>query len=103
MPCARPRFDVILVETVGVGQSETIVADMVDFLVLMLSGAGDELQGIKKGVLELADMVAVNKSDGDNADRARRAAMDYRHALHLMAQPSPTWSPPVTSVQRPGQ
>ena len=96
--CEAAGFDVILVETVGVGQSETIVADMVDFfLVLMLSGAGDELQGIKKGVLELADMVAVNKSDGDNADRARRAAMDYRHALHLMAQPSPTWSPPVTT------
>jgi LAO/AO transport system kinase len=95
--CEAAGFDVILVETVGVGQSETIVSNMVDFfLVLMLSGAGDELQGIKKGVLELADMVSVNKADGDNADRARRAAMDYRHALHLMAQASPTWTPPVT-------
>jgi len=96
--CEAAGFDVVLVETVGVGQSETIVSDMVDFfLVLMLSGAGDELQGIKKGVLELADMVAVNKADGDNDERARRAALDYRHALHLMAQPSPTWSPPVTT------
>ena len=96
--CEAAGFDVILVETVGVGQSETIVSNMVDFfLVLMLSGAGDELQGIKKGVLELADMVAVNKADGDNATRAARAATDYRHALHLMAQPSPTWSPPVTT------
>ena len=95
--CEAAGFDVILVETVGVGQSETIVAEMVDFfLVLMLAGAGDELQGIKKGVLELADMVAVNKADGDNADRARMAAMDYRHALHLMEQASPTWTPPVT-------
>lgn len=94
--CEAAGFDVILVETVGVGQSETIVADMVDFfLVLMLPGAGDELQGIKKGVLELADLVAVNKADGDNVTRATRAATDYRHALHLMAPASPTWSPPV--------
>ena len=67
-------YDVVLVETVGVGQSETTVAEMVDFfLVLMLPGAGDELQGIKKGILELADMVAVNKADGDNAQRAAAA------------------------------
>ena len=71
--CEAAGFDVILVETVGVGQSETAVADMTDcFLVLMLPGAGDELQGIKKGMLELADMIAVNKADGDNAARARR-------------------------------
>lgn len=94
--CEAAGFDVILVETVGVGQSETIVADMVDFfLVLMLPGAGDELQGIKKGVLELADMVAVNKAEGDNAARAQQAIVDYRHALHLMAPATPTWTPPV--------
>lgn len=89
-------FDVVIVETVGVGQSETIVSEMVDFfLVLMISGAGDELQGIKKGILELADAVAVNKADGDNARRAASAALDYRHAMHLIAPASPTWSPPV--------
>ena len=96
--CEAAGFDVVLVETVGVGQSETLVAEMVDFfLVLMLSGAGDELQGIKKGVLELADMVAVNKADGDGAGRAERAAADYRAALHLMSPASPTWSPPVVT------
>lgn len=94
--CEAAGFDVVLVETVGVGQSETVVADMVDcFVVLMLAGAGDELQGIKKGVLELADLVAVNKADGPNEERARRAAADYRAALHLMRPASPTWSPPV--------
>ena len=96
MLCEAAGFDVILVETVGVGQSETIVSEMVDFfLVLMLAGAGDELQGIKKGVLELADLVAVNKADGDAIQRAEIAAGDYRHALHLMAPATPTWSPPV--------
>ena len=94
--CEAAGFDVVLVETVGVGQSETVVSEMVDFfLVLMLAGAGDELQGIKKGVLELADLVAVNKADGDNTKRAERAAADYRAALHLMTPASPTWSPPV--------
>ncbi len=94
--CEAAGFDVVLVETVGVGQSETVVADMVDFfLVLMLSGAGDDLQGIKKGVLELADMVAVNKADGNNRTRAELAAAEYRGALHLMAPASPTWTPPV--------
>jgi LAO/AO transport system kinase len=94
--CEAAGFDVVLVETVGVGQSETVVADMVDFfLVLMLAGAGDDLQGIKKGVLELADMIAVNKADGDNRSRAELAAADYRMALHLMTPASPTWSPPV--------
>ncbi len=88
--------DVVLVETVGVGQSETLVHGMVDFfLVLMLAGAGDELQGIKKGVLELADMIAVNKADGDNEERARASARDYAAALHLLAPASPNWSPPV--------
>jgi LAO/AO transport system kinase len=89
-------YDVVLVETVGVGQSETVVAGMVDvFVVLMLPGAGDELQGIKKGILELADLVAVNKADGDNANRAREAAANYANALHLLTPVTPLWHPPV--------
>jgi LAO/AO transport system kinase len=91
-------FDVILVETVGIGQSETAVADMTDFfLVLMLPGAGDELQGIKKGVVELADLIAVNKADGDNIKRAKAAAGEYRAALHILTPHSPTWAPPVVT------
>src|SRR5664279_4667443 len=83
--CEAAGFDVILVETVGIGQSETAVADMTDFfLVLMLPGAGDELQGIKKGVLELADMIAVNKSEGENIARARAAAAEYAAAFHIL-------------------
>ena len=90
--------DVVLVETVGIGQSETAVASMVDFfLVLMLPGAGDELQGIKKGVLELADMIAVNKADGDNEARAREAIRDYSAALRLTRPASPDWTPLVMS------
>ena len=89
-------YDVVLVETVGIGQSETAVAAMVDFfLVLMLPGAGDELQGIKKGVLELADMIAVNKADGDNEARAREAVRDYSAALRLIRPASPDWATPV--------
>jgi len=96
--CEAAGFDVVLVETVGVGQSETLVAKMVDFfLVLMIPGAGDELQGIKKGVLELADMIAVNKADGENEGRARLAARDYSSALRLMQPSSPTWNPPVVT------
>ncbi len=96
--CEAAGFDVILVETVGIGQSETAVADMTDFfLVLMLPGAGDELQGIKKGVVELADMIAVNKADGDNVRRARAAAGEYRAALHILTPRSPNWAPPVTT------
>jgi len=91
-------YDVVIVETVGVGQSETVVAGMVDFfLVLMLPGAGDELQGIKKGVLELADMIAVNKADGDNVPAARTAARDYSAALRLTQPTSLTWTPPVVT------
>ena len=91
-------YDLIIVETVGVGQSETVVHSLVDiFMVLMLAGAGDELQGIKKGVLELADLVAVNKADGDNVQRAELAAVDYRRALHLLAPQSPNWSTPVVT------
>ncbi|MCY3577168.1 MAG: methylmalonyl Co-A mutase-associated GTPase MeaB [bacterium] len=92
-------FDVVLVETVGVGQSETAVADMVDFfLVMMLPGAGDELQGIKKGVLELADALVVNKADGGNEIAAQRAVRDYRAALAMTAPDNPHWVPPVLAV-----
>ena len=96
--CEAAGYDVILVETVGIGQSETAVADMSDFfLALMLPGAGDELQGIKKGVVELADMIAVNKADGDNVKRARAAAAEYRAALHILTPRSPNWTPPVVT------
>src|SRR5438445_1163227 len=91
-------YDVVLVETVGIGQSEITVADMTDFfLVLMLPGAGDELQGLKKGVVELADMIAVNKADGDNVERALAAAAEYRAALHILVPRSKHWSPPVVT------
>jgi len=94
--CEAAGYDVILVETVGVGQSEIAVADMTDFfLVLALPGAGDELQALKKGVVELADMIAVNKADGDNLARARLAASQYGAALHILSPRSPNWSPPV--------
>jgi GTPase len=94
--CEAAGFDVVLVETVGIGQSETAVADMTDFfLALMLPGAGDELQGIKKGLVELADMIAVNKADGDNLKRANQAAADYRSALHILSPRSEHWQPPV--------
>jgi LAO/AO transport system kinase len=83
--CEAAGFDVVLVETVGVGQSETLVAGMVDFfLVLMIAGAGDELQGIKRGILEVADMLAINKADGDNLRPAIRAQASYQSALRLM-------------------
>ena len=94
--CEAAGFDVMIVETVGVGQSETAVASMVDFfLVLMLAGAGDELQGIKKGVLELADAIAITKADGDNVDKALQAARAYASALHLLSPASDHWQPPV--------
>ncbi len=96
--CEAAGYDVVLVETVGVGQSEIAVADMTDFfLVLMLPGAGDELQGLKKGVVELADMIAVNKADGDNIVRAKAAAAEYRAALHILTPRSPAWTPPVAT------
>lgn len=94
--CEAAGFDVIIIETVGVGQSETTVASMVDFfLVLQISGAGDELQGIKKGVLEVADAIVVNKADGDNINRAKLAKRQYETALHLVAPSSPNWTVPV--------
>lgn len=96
--CEAAGFDVVIVETVGVGQSETAVAGMVDlFLVLMLPGAGDELQGIKKGVLELADLVAVNKADGPLKVTAERAARAYEQALRLVEPDDPAWRPPVVT------
>ncbi len=94
--CEAAGYDVVLVETIGTGQSETAVAEMTDaFLVLMLPGAGDELQGLKKGVIELADLIAVNKADGDNLARAKAAAGEYRAALHIVSPASPHWTPPV--------
>ncbi|MGA8020647.1 MAG: methylmalonyl Co-A mutase-associated GTPase MeaB [Desulfobacterales bacterium] len=94
--CEAAGHDVILVETVGVGQSETTVASMVDFfLVLMLAGAGDELQGIKKGILELADAIVINKADGNNIEKAREARSEYESALHLIESKSSVWSVPV--------
>lgn len=97
--CEAAGFDVILVETVGVGQSETAVADLTDFfLVLMLPNAGDELQGIKKGIIELADMIAVNKADGPGAGAAKTAAVQYKAALNILAPASPLWSTPVVTI-----
>lgn len=96
--CEAAGYDVVLIETVGVGQSETVVADMTDFfLALMLPGAGDELQGIKRGILEIADMIAVNKADGDNENPAKRAAREYQNALHYMAPKSEHWQVPVVT------
>ncbi|MFD2206931.1 methylmalonyl Co-A mutase-associated GTPase MeaB [Kiloniella antarctica] len=94
--CEAAGFDVILVETVGVGQSETAVSEMVDmFLLLLLPSGGDELQGIKKGIMELADMIVVNKADGDLKPAANRAAGEYHAALGLMRPSSPNWKPTV--------
>jgi LAO/AO transport system kinase len=96
--CEAAGFDVVIVETMGVGQSETVVADMVDtFLVLLIPGGGDELQGIKKGLIEVADLLVVNKADADPKG-AERAARDYRAALHLLQPASPNWSPPVLTA-----
>jgi len=96
--CEAAGFDVILVETVGVGQSEVTIANMVDFyLLLLLPGAGDELQGIKKGVLEVADMIAVNKADPEDSTKALAAASTYRSALQIMSPVTPYWKPPVTT------
>jgi len=94
--CEAAGYDVAIIETVGVGQSETTVSSMVDFfLVLMIAGAGDELQGIKKGVLEVADAIVINKADGDNVTRAEIARKEYETALHMLMPNSPNWTPPV--------
>lgn len=97
--CEAAGYDVVIIETVGAGQSETEVSGMTDiFAVLMLPGAGDELQGIKKGVLEIADMICVNKADGENEARAQIAAAEYRAALNILTPVSPNWQPPVLTV-----
>jgi len=98
--CEAAGFDMVLVETVGVGQSEVAVAEMVDFfLVLKLAGAGDELQGIKRGILELADLIAINKADGDNLAAARRARAEFESALHILRPAGgDQWAPKVVTV-----
>ncbi|MCB1476055.1 MAG: methylmalonyl Co-A mutase-associated GTPase MeaB [Rhodobiaceae bacterium] len=97
--CEAAGYDAVIVETVGTGQSETAVADMVDiFLVLLLPGGGDELQGIKKGIIELADILAINKADGDNAPRAKATASEYRAALHILTPRDAGWHPPVLTI-----
>lgn len=90
--CEAAGFDVVIVESVGVGQSEAVLADLVDCCTLLLvPGAGDDLQGIKRGIMEIADVVVVNKADGERLKLARRAASDYRHALHLLPPSTPGW------------
>ena len=97
--CEAAGYDVILIETVGVGQSETAVHGMTDFfLLLMLAGAGDELQGIKKGIMEMADMVVINKADADNVQKSERARVQYQNALHLFPLAESGWSPVVTKA-----
>ncbi len=94
--CEAAGYDVVIVETVGVGQSELAVSAMVDFfLVVMLAGAGDEFQGIKKGILEITDALVINKADGDNVRQAEKAKDVYQNAFHLLAPISQNWTPPV--------
>jgi LAO/AO transport system kinase len=95
--CEAAGFDVIIIETVGVGQSETTVHSMVDFfLLLKLAGAGDELQGIKRGIIEMADAIAINKADGENVKNAKLAQVEFNRALHLYPEKSSNWSPKTT-------
>ncbi|UCE93538.1 MAG: methylmalonyl Co-A mutase-associated GTPase MeaB [Flavobacteriaceae bacterium] len=97
--CEAAGYDVILIETVGVGQSETAVHGMTDFfLLLMLAGAGDELQGIKKGIMEMADMLVINKADGDNVRKSQMARRQYENALHIFPQSESGWTPVVTTA-----
>lgn len=97
--CEAAGYDVVLIETVGVGQSETAVHGMTDFfLLLMLAGAGDELQGIKKGIMEMADMVVINKADGDNITMSKIAKRQYQNALHIFPQSESGWSPVVSTA-----
>jgi LAO/AO transport system kinase len=97
--CEAAGFDVTVVETVGVGQSEVAVADMVDcFCLIVAPGGGDELQGIKRGIIELADVIVVNKADGDLLPAAHRAVADYRHAVHLLRPKHPGWQVPVLAA-----
>lgn len=96
--CEACGFDTIIIETVGVGQSETVVHSMVDFfLLLKISGAGDELQGIKRGIMEMADAVVINKADGDNIQKAKMAQIEFNRALHLFPMKDSGWQPKVTS------
>ena len=96
--CEAAGFEIILIETVGVGQSETTVSNLVDFfLLLMLAGAGDELQGIKRGIMELADALIITKSDGDNLQKAKNAALEYKRALHLFPPMENGWTPQVST------
>ena len=97
--CEAAGFDIIFIETVGVGQSETAVHSMVDFfLLLMLAGAGDELQGIKRGIMEMADAIVINKADGDNLLKAKTARIEYQNALHLFPPPESGWCPEVETM-----
>lgn len=97
--CEAAGYDIILIETVGVGQSETAVHGMTDFfLLLMLAGAGDELQGIKKGIMEMADMLVINKADGDNIQKSQLAKRQYENALHIFPQSESGWTPVVTTA-----
>lgn len=97
--CEAAGYDIILIETVGVGQSETAVHGMTDFfLLLMLAGAGDELQGIKKGIMEMADMVVINKADGDNIRKSQIARSQYQNALHIFPQSESGWTPVVSTA-----
>jgi LAO/AO transport system kinase len=94
--CEAAGFDKIFVETVGVGQSETACHSMVDFfLLIQLAGTGDELQGIKRGIMEMADGIVINKADGDNIERAKLAASQFRTALHMFPEPESHWTPQV--------
>ncbi len=96
--CEAAGYDVIIIETVGVGQSETAARDMVDFfLLLMLAGGGDELQGIKRGIMETADAIVINKADGDYVKAAKRAKVDYQNALHLFPPNESGWQPVVST------
>ncbi len=98
MLCEAAGYNNIFVETVGVGQSETAVHSMVDFfLLIQIAGAGDELQGIKRGIMEMADAIGINKADGDNVDRANRQALEFRNALHLYPMPPSGFLPQVTT------
>jgi len=97
--CEAAGFDIILIETVGVGQSETTVAQIVDFfLLLMLAGGGDELQGIKRGIMEMADLILINKADGDNITKAKLAKREYENALHLFPALENGWTPKVQTT-----
>lgn len=104
--CEAAGFEIIIVETVGVGQSETAVRNMVDFfLLLQLAGAGDELQGIKKGIMEMADAIVITKADGENEKKAKQAQVEFQHALHLFQPAVSGWTPKVlttSAIQRKG-